>query len=487
MKHFLNIVSIGLGMLFLSSCEDFIDKQPLSDFTSDGKTNTTLTSKYKSLSEAETDLNGAYSKFKQDIFQLENFVMSDVQSDNCYLGSDEVASEEIDNLRISSLNFKIGLNWGQYYGMAGTATTVIENTKLMEEGTIDADSRKRIIAEAKFIRAYAYFDIVRFWGDAPMILDLLPEITVDNIDEVYPIMYPARTPEAEIYKQVVSDLETAIPDLTSSSKGAFKATKGAAYALLAKVLATKGDKATRDYSAVVDYCDLVLKEGYELVTDYESLWLPDNKFTSESIFEVYYTSEAPNWAYWVLLKEADGSVTWRRYCTPTHELLAKYKPEDKRLASSFVFREVPYQVYYPSKNYPLAYKIREKNSDIILMRLADVLLLKAEALVELNKVDLAMPIVNRIRQRAGLTDLELNLPQDKARLAVETERQLELVLEGHRWFDLIRNNRMVEVMSKHKGKDGNLLVPDVKAFRAHLPIPQSEKDKNVNLTQNEGY
>lgn len=487
MKHFINIVSIGLGILLFASCEDFIDKQPLSDFTSEGNTNTTLTSKYKNLNEAETDLNGAYSKFKQDIFQLENYIMSEVQSDNCYLGADEVAAEEIENLHISSLNFKIGLNWGQYYGMAGTATTVIENTKLMEAGTIDNENRKRIIAEAKFIRAYAYFDIVRFWGDAPMILDLLPEITVDNIDEVYPIMYPKRTPEAEIYEQVVNDLETAIPDLVSTNKGAFKATKGAAYALLAKVLATKGVKATRDYSKVVEYCDLVIKEGYQLVSDYESLWLPDNKFTSESIFEVYYTSDASNWAYWVLLKETDGTVTWRRYCTPTHELLAKYKSEDKRLTSSFIFKSVPYQVHYPSKSYPLAYKIREKNSDIILMRLADVLLLKAEALVELNKVNLAMPIVNEVRQRAGLTDLEINLSQDKARLAVETERQLELVLEGHRWFDLLRNDRMVEVMSKHKDKNGNLFLPEVKPFRAHLPIPQSEKDKNVNLTQNEGY
>ena len=85
------------------------------------------------------------------------------------------------------------------------------------------------------------------------------------------------------------------------------------------------------------------------------------------------------------MKEDDGSVTWRRYCTPTHDLVAKFdKEKDTRYASSILWKSVPYDTYWPADSYPLSYKIREKTSNIILMRLADILLLKAEALVEFD-------------------------------------------------------------------------------------------------------
>lgn len=478
---------LASGMIFSLSCNDFIDKQPLSDFTSTGSTDTTLTSEYSNADDAQSGLNGAYSKFKQDIFQLENFMIGDIQSDNCYLGADETAGEDIDRLVTTSMNAKVALDWKEYYGMAGTATTVIENTRLMADGAITNDKRNAIIAEAKFIRAYAYFDIVRIWGDAPLVTKLIPAITNDNIEQVYPLLYPPRTASDSIYNQIVNDLTTAIPYLTSMSNGAFQATKGAAYALLAKVYATKGAIADRDYKTVVDYCDKVLAEGYKLVDDYDALWQADNKFTSESIFEVLYTAESPNWAYWVLLKESDGTVTWRRYCTPTHELLAKYDKNDVRKTASFIWKSAPYNVYYPANNYPFAYKIREKNSNIILMRLADIILLKAEALVELNRIPEAIVLVNQIRSRAGLTDLDQSLSQSAARLAVEKERQLELVLEAQRWFDLVRNGRMVAVMSQHKDGNGNLYISNVESYRNLWPIPQEQIDINSSLTQNEGY
>lgn len=480
-------LALATGLLLMVSCNDFIDKDPLSDFTTEGSNDTIVKSKYSNVSDAESELNGAYSKFKQDIFQLENYMIGDIQSDNCYLGADETAGEDIDLLKTTSINVKVSIDWGQYFGMSGTATNVIENTRLMEDGSITDSERNRIMSEAKFIRAFAYFDIVRLWGDAPMVLELIPTITNSNIERVYPLLYPPRTSAEKIYETIIDDLTSAIPYLDSSNKGEFKATKGAAYALLAKVYATHGAKASRDYNKVVEYCDDVLAEGYQLVDDYESLWLPDNKFTTESIFEILYTADAPNWAYWVLLKETDGSVTWRRYCTPTHELLAKYEKNDVRKTSSFIWRSVPYDVYYPAKNYPLAYKIREKSSNIILMRLADVILLKAEALVELNRVSEAVELTNQIRQRAGLTDLDKTISQSVARLAVEKERQLELVLEGQRWYDLVRNERMVNVMSQHKDGNGNLYIKKVDAFRTLWPIPQGQIDLNQSLTQNEGY
>lgn len=479
-------------MLYLSSCSDFLDEKPQSDFTQEGTGQEDLVSKYKSLEDAEAELLGAYNSFKNDIFQMENFMFNDVQSDNCYVGGDGTSEAAIDNLKLFSTNTSVLRVWEQYFSMIGSATNVVENTNLMEASAINDEDKNRIIAEAKFIRAWAFFDMVRFFGDLPMVLQLIPTITVENLETWYPVMYPERTPEEEVFAQIIDDLneENTIKYLTSQNKGAFKASKGAAYGLLAKVLATKGAKNSRDYNKVVKYCDLAIAEGYQLVGNFDDLWNPDIKFTSESLFEVYYSTESPNWAYWTLLKEDDGSVTWRRYCTPTHELISKYdKERDSRYGSSIIWKSAPYDVYYPSSSYPFSYKIREKNSNIILMRLADILLLKAEALVELGQSAEGVDIVNKIRERAGFDSSSLNrdMSQNNARLAVEEERQLELYMEGQRWYDLLRNDRVLAVMRNFKDENGKLLLPNLEEYRRLMPIPQNEIDKNTNLTQNEGY
>lgn len=477
----------------LVACEKFLDEKPQSDLTKENTETQEQVSAYSSVSDAKSELNGVYALFKADIYEGNAFYIGDCMSDNCYIGGDGVSEEQLDNLTVSATNSVIATSWSQFYAIVGSATNVIENVKLMDSSLIDDATRAQIIADAKFARAWVLFDIVKYWGDAPMTLQLIPSITVDNIDKWYPIMYPSRTSEEEIYAQIISDLdENTIKNLPSKSAGAFCGTQGAAYGLLAKVYATMGKKSERDYSKVVDMCDNVIKQGYSLVPDFESLWTVDGKFSSESIFELYFsdTAEQHNWAYWVLLTDVSGDVvvSWRRYCTPTQDLVAKFdKEKDVRYKSSIYWTAVPYDTYWPAKNYPLAYKIRQKESDIILLRLADILLLKAEALVELNRPKEALMIVNDIRNRAGLSDLSLSLSVAEARLAVENERQLELLFEGQRWWDLIRNERMEEVMKLAHDKNGNLRFSEIPAWRAKLPIPQAQIDINERLTQNIGY
>lgn len=477
----------------LVACEKFLDEKPQSDLTKENTETQEQVSAYSSVSDAKSELNGVYALFKADIYEGNAFYIGDCMSDNCYIGGDGVSEEQLDNLTVSATNSVIATSWSQFYAIVGSATNVIENVKLMDSSLIDDATRAQIIADAKFARAWVLFDIVKYWGDAPMTLQLIPSITVDNIDKWYPIMYPSRTSEEEIYAQIISDLdENTIKNLPSKSAGAFCGTQGAAYGLLAKVYATMGKKSERDYSKVVDMCDNVIKQGYSLVPDFESLWTVDGKFSSESIFEMYFsdTAEQHNWAYWVLLTDVSGDVvvSWRRYCTPTQDLVAKFdKEKDVRYKSSIYWTAVPYDTYWPAKNYPLAYKIRQKESDIILLRLADILLLKAEALVELNRPKEALMIVNDIRNRAGLSGLSLSLSVAEARLAVENERQLELLFEGQRWWDLIRNERMEEVMKLAHDKNGNLRFSEIPAWRAKLPIPQAQIDINERLTQNIGY
>lgn len=477
----------------LVACEKFLDEKPQSDLTKENTETQEQVSAYSSVSDAKSELNGVYALFKADIYEGNAFYIGDCMSDNCYIGGDGVSEEQLDNLNVSATNSVIATSWSQFYAIVGSATNVIENVKLMDSSLIDDATRAQIIADAKFARAWVLFDIVKYWGDAPMTLQLIPSITVDNIDKWYPIMYPSRTSEEEIYAQIISDLdEDTIKNLPSKSSGAFCGTQGAAYGLLAKVYATMGKKSERDYSKVVDMCDNVIKQGYSLVPDFESLWTVDGKFSSESIFEMYFSdaAEQHNWAYWVLLTDVSGDVvvSWRRYCTPTQDIVAKFdKEKDVRYKSSIYWTAVPYDTYWPAKNYPLAYKIRQKESDIILLRLADILLLKAEALVELNRPKDALIIVNDIRNRAGLGGLSLSLSVAEARLAVENERQLELLFEGQRWWDLIRNERMEEVMKLAHDKNGNLRFSEIPAWRAKLPIPQAQIDINERLTQNIGY
>ena len=107
--------------------------------------------------------------------------------------------------------------------------------------------------------------------------------------------------------------------------------------------------------------------------------------------------------------------------------------------------------------------------------------------MELDRVPEAIELVNEVRTRAHVDELPKTMSVADARLAVENERQLELALEGHRWFDLVRNDRMEEVMQKAHDKNGNLRFSEIPQWRRKLPIPQDQIDINERLSQNEGY
>ncbi len=162
MKNIIKLAYVVLCTLVVS-CSSFLDEKPQSDFMQEGTGTEDQESKYGSLADAQAELQGAYESFKADIFQSENYTIGDVQSDNCYIGGDGVAEQEFDLLKLTSTNYKVELVWSQYYSMAGTATSVIENTKMMDPTSTVAEERNRVIAEAKFLRAWAYFDIVRLW------------------------------------------------------------------------------------------------------------------------------------------------------------------------------------------------------------------------------------------------------------------------------------------------------------------------------------
>ena len=134
MKKFITYTMVAACGLIAWGCEDFLNEQPQSDFTRPQTEGGVLVSAYETVQDAQNELNGAYASFKTDLYELSNFLIGDVMSDNCYVGGDGINEEQFDLMTVTPTNSVIDLSWSQYYTLAGSATSVIENIRLMPEG-----------------------------------------------------------------------------------------------------------------------------------------------------------------------------------------------------------------------------------------------------------------------------------------------------------------------------------------------------------------
>ena len=163
------------------------------------------------------------------------------------------------------------------------------------------------------------------------------------------------------------------------------------------------------------------------------------------------------------------------------------------MGESMIFAKPSWTNHYKQDDpyfYPFMYKLRNNATSIMKIRFADILLLKAEALVEQNNLPEAARVVNRVRNRAKLNDLAASITssQEQMRNAVANERRLELAFEGHRWFDLVRTGKVLETMNTLQNRDeGRRVMEELTEERVLFPVPQAQIDINPNLTQNPGY
>jgi hypothetical protein len=237
----------------------------------------------------------------------------------------------------------------------------------------------------------------------------------------------------------------------------------------------------------------VIAGPYSLLPNYDELWDNMHENSEESIFEINYdgTSSSGNWGVSMF-----RGTDWKKFNIPSNDLVQAFDDEQDiiRKNSSVIFEDVTglwSDSKWPQTNYPFInkYRIADQPSpqNYIFIRLADILLLKAEALNELGNTAGAAELVNQVRDRVNLPNLTV-VTQDAMRLAIENERRLELAFEGHRWWDLKRTGRAIVVMNNAKGPDGVTPVGyNLTPERLIWPIPQSEMDKNSNLVQNDGY
>jgi hypothetical protein len=483
----LYLISILLFVLFsFNACKKFLDVQPVSQGIATGATDSIP---YKTANEIEAALAGVYAGFKNEYFELDYFVNGDAQSDDAYAGADNPANFQIDDFKIDATNSNVSRDWAYLYSIIGNANSVINNVASVPDPALSEERKQEILGEASFIRAYMYFQLVQLWGDVPLQLKEVKTISADLLPEIYNILFPPRSAAADVYKQIILDFETALASVNATGPNKGYVTTGAANAMLAKVYATQ---VPHDYAKVLTYCDQVIAGGYSLLPDYHMLWDNLNKNSSEAIFEINYTggSTDGNWGASMF-----RGLDWKKFNIPSNDLVKAFDLEKDtvRKKASIIFLDVTGKwsdIHWPQTNYPFLNKWHnfEQGSDqnYIFLRLADILLLKAEALNESGDLAGAAALVNMIRTRAKLGSTTAGNQADM-RLAIEKERRLELAFEGFRWFDLKRNGRAIDVMNSAVGPDDLPIGYHVTQNKLIYPIPQAELDKNMKLVQNPGY
>ena len=282
MKKIIVIPTTIIALFSLISCSKFLDVQPVSNgiMVENVSSDSVL---YKSAEQAEAALSGVYADFKNEYYELDYFVNGDAQSDDAYAGADNPANFQIDDYTIDATNSNVSRDWAYLYSTIGKANTVINNVDAVTDPAMTPERKKQIKAEASFIRAFMYFQLVQLWGDVPLQLQEVKTISAGNLAEIYPILFPARTPKADVYKQIIADLETALASVPATATNKTYVTTGAVNTMLAYVYATQEP---HQWDKVLTYCNAVVAGGYSLMPNYNDLWDNAHKNCAESIFEI---------------------------------------------------------------------------------------------------------------------------------------------------------------------------------------------------------
>ena len=351
----------------------------------------------------------------------------------------------------------------------------------------DANLRNRLMGEAKFLRAFMYFTLVKCYGGVP-IVDRLPNPSSTEDRQ----MLLTRKTASEVYAFIETDLIDAIAALPEKSaypaNEKARASKGAAYALLAKV-----NLYQKNWQKVVDNCNAVT--GYSLAPDYATMFRLAGENDAESIFEIQGVGSIPARGIqgYSNTQGARGAGGWGwGFNTPSQSLVDAYEAGDVRKNATIIFRGttlydgriIPNTVENPRYNYK-AYSSNftdawETDANIKYLRFAEVLLMKAEALNELGQTSAAIPLLNQIRNRAGLANTTA-LSQADVRRAIWKERRVEMAFEHDRFFDVVRTGQAVAAFAA----DGKTFVAGKHEL---FPIPQSFIRQAAGLSsQNPNY
>lgn len=499
--HFSLRLSICIITIALLSCNDeFLQVEP--------ETFLNENSFFESATQIEQAVNGSYVPLRS-LTNVEYWVFGEMRSDNTtfqFLASDRGYENRglVDYfLTQASHDRSMGGLWNQSYNGIGRCNVVLANLQNFD-GEIDINLKNQFEGEVKFLRAFYYYNLVLQFGGVP--LELLPTESPNQASS------EGRASSQEVFSSITSDLLDA-QDLLPSSYDAInqgRATSGAAKTLLAKSYMMQGK-----YGEAIPVLRSIT--GYSILTgndsSYSDVFNPVNKGNSEIIFAVQYlgseNGQGSNFMYQFAPNNSGNSVTgdpqvptlgstsgWN---TPTQDMIEAYEDGDIRKDFSLKVGFTDVDGNFISQPYVTKYNFGfdlagSTSVNFPTLRYADVLLMLAECLNEeaYHADGEAFDLVNQIRNRAGLTDLtSADAPtQDSMRNAILQERRVELAFENHRWYDLLRQDNIVEIMNSHGLEEienrGSIMPAgafQVTENKLLLPIPQRAITLD-NLQQN---
>lgn len=469
-------------ILVISGCSKLLDKQPVTQLV------TQSNGVSISASDAENLISGVYTaetgySYGLELNVLDRITNGDVQSDNCYSGGDNPDNIGIDLFTSNSANGNISRDWRDAYGIIATANSAIAQIAACTDPALTAARKNQMLGEARFMRAFTYFDLVRLFGNIPIML--IPVDQTNSETLIKSTLVPQSSVDSA-YKNILNDLWFAKANVSDNNANKMIITKSAANAILAKVYATIP---APNWDSVGYYCDQVIP-NYSLLSNFVNLWDNSSKNNKEAIWEFSYVgySIIGNW----IPSQFMGSG-WKKFETPTNDLVNVFRAEGDsiRLHASITFVNYGWSDPYWKEinHFPILGKYTDPDNgtnDFYAIRLADILLLRAEAFNAKGSTANAAVLVNRVRARVSLPATTAATQSDMV-LAIEKERRLELAFEGHRWFDLVRTGRALAVMNSQKDGNGINLNYNVKSYQLLYPIPQTQLDNNSRLVQNPGY
>ena len=458
------LVLASLATLLMTSCGDsFFDLEPASSVTIDKV--------YKTASDYNVAVIGCYAKLQSQV----NFYTEccEYRSDNLSLGAPTAGTQDrydIDHFTEKPSNGILSSYWANFNNNVYRCNLLLDQ---IDGANFAENLKKQYKGEAMFIRALNYFNMYRIWGGVP---------ATKHVVSAAEALKVARYSDEQMFDLIAGDLKEIVDNNylpeTYSSADMGRATSGAAKALLGKVYLT-----FHKWTEAKDILSQLIGK-YQLVSPIAQVFNVDNKNNNEIIFAVHFNKEieGEGHSYWYNLTNASDDTN------QTSSLLNTFPTGDAR-KDLITYVQVEKNVRLMNKFYDTKSPTSKTvGNDQILLRYADVLLMYAEALNEIqydaSEGSLALKYLNAVRQRAGISNLTAKqLPtQEKFRKGILVERQREFPYEGQRWFDLVRMGFAKSVMAENG--------VEIKDYQLLFPIPQQEiekvGDKSI-LWQNPGY
>jgi hypothetical protein len=473
---------------------------------------------WKTEQDALLGINGIYDVLQDRILYSGNLngnaglPMYDNFGDNCY---NSYKFEGPGNYMIANVNPSTGMFsdlWASSYKGIARANTAIENIAKIPAANITDVKKNGLLGQAYFLRALFYMNLAVYYKDVPLILK------VQTLDE----SYVTKNTYQEVAAQIVTDLKAASDVLPASypAEQYGYATKGAALGLLARFYMYN-----KDYQNALATTTTILTLGYSLNPSYSQLFTEAGEFSKEIVFSVRFNQDASNngetfSGTFAGIPKVDEqpmpNLVKSYYCTdglpitssPLYSAAKEKANRDPRLTATVYFTNDTFLIDTKTifkgntaTKYGLKKYIRNSASstgvavfsaggqDFIVLRYADVLLMRAEALVELNQLPEVYNLVDQVRARVGMPTVEkvegTGLSQATLRNIVRHERRVELACEGLRFFDLKRWGEMQQAFQTAVNDKIAGYTPSYSSAKSEsFPIPQSELDANASLVQN---